>query len=457
MTQLLLKNRYQIVKTLAEGGFGQTYVAHDTDLPSSRLCVIKELKVIAQAPEIYRLAKERFQREAAILEKLGEGHGQIPTLFAYFEENGKFYVVQEFISGPTLTQKVIKDGPLNDVDVAQMLVDLLLILTFVHAQKIVHRDIKPDNIILRSEDERPVLIDFGAVKECVGTMLSPSGKSVSTVIVGTPGFMSSEQAIGRPNYSSDLYSLGLTAIFCLTGKIPQEIENDFDTDSLLWLPEWPIDPRLVQVINKAIESHPRDRFTNSQEMLAALQPVITHPISLPSLTNTSSLSKSSPLTEVDLTTNFSQMNTKLQPNSRLNMEEYHRLEQVLSQLIDPVAAALIMQNSASQASSWQQLIDNVMVYLKPNQLTELKNKLQKQPPKSVIVPETPEISQPMIDQAFIIDCERKLAQVIGPLAQIVVKKTLNKFPHLNHTQLIDALAEQTGNPQKSAEFKRLFN
>lgn len=97
MNQQILNNRYRIINTLASGGFGETFLAQDTQMPSGRFCVIKQLKPIVNNPQIYQLVQERFQREAAILEELGETNNQIPRLYAYFTENGQFYLVQEWI------------------------------------------------------------------------------------------------------------------------------------------------------------------------------------------------------------------------------------------------------------------------------------------------------------------------------------------------------------------------
>ncbi|MGL4503287.1 MAG: protein kinase domain-containing protein, partial [Planktothrix sp.] len=137
--------------------------------------------------------------------------------------------------------------------------------------RIVHRDIKPDNIILKNSDGIPVLIDFGAVKETMGTVMNSSGNGTSSIVIGTPGFMPSEQAAGRPVYSSDLYSLGLTAIFLLTEKWPQELQTNHDTGEIVWRQYAPrISPSLATILDKAIMSHPRDRFHSAREMLDAL-------------------------------------------------------------------------------------------------------------------------------------------------------------------------------------------
>ena len=272
MTPTLLNNRYHVSQALGAGGFGNTFLAEDTHMPSRRRCVIKQLKPVTHDPQTYKLVQERFQREAAVLEELGEGNNQIPKLYAYFSEAGQFYLVQEWIEGDTLTKKVEQGGRLSDTEVKQILVSLLPVLDYVHSRHMVHRDIKPDNIIIRKRDGLPVLIDFGAVKEAMNTVVNEPGNSAPSMVIGTPGFMPWEQAGGRPTYSSDLYSLGLSAVFLLTGKMPQALETDARTGEFLWRQyAGNINSNLAMVIDRAIRFNPRDRFASAREMLNALQ------------------------------------------------------------------------------------------------------------------------------------------------------------------------------------------
>jgi len=272
MTLTLLNNRYRVVQTLGGGGFSNTFLAEDTHMPSGRRCVIKQLKPVTNDPQTYKLVQERFQREAAVLEDLGDGNNQIPKLFAYFTEAGQFYLIQEFIEGDTLTKKVEKEGIVSENEVKQLLVSLLPVLDYVHSRHMVHRDIKPDNVIIRKRDNLPVLIDFGAVKEAMNTVVNDPRNSAQSMVIGTPGYMPSEQAGGRPTFSSDLYSLGLTAVFLLTGKIPQELETDARTGEFMWRRYAPnINSNLAMVLDQAIRFNARDRFGNAKAMLSALQ------------------------------------------------------------------------------------------------------------------------------------------------------------------------------------------
>ncbi|MFP4652999.1 MAG: protein kinase domain-containing protein [Phormidium sp.] len=267
----LIKDRYQVIRHLGSGGFGETFLAEDTQMPSGRRCVVKRLKPIADNSQIYQLVQERFQREAAILEELGSHHPQIPTLYGYFRDDDHFYLVQEYIEGETLSSYLQHHGLASESTVREILVSLLPVLEYVHSKKIVHRDIKPDNIILRTGSLEPVLLDFGAVKETMGTVVTEGGHSTRSVVVGTPGFMPSEQAGGRPVYSSDLYALGLTAIYALTGKIPDELDSDPMTGIVLWRNYAPgVTPTFASILDRAIHPHAPHRFPIARQMWEAL-------------------------------------------------------------------------------------------------------------------------------------------------------------------------------------------
>ena len=270
-TPMLVNNRYRVVRELGKGGFGTTSLVEDTQLPSGRSCVLKELLPVENSPEIYTLVKQRFEREAVILEELGNLTLQIPSLYAYFADNNKFYLVQEYVEGETIAQRVQSQGVMSDAAVREWMAGLLPVLAVVHDRKIIHRDIKPENVILRQRDHKPVLIDFGAVRETMGTQINANGKSTQSIVIGTPGFMPSEQAAGRAVFASDLYSLGLTAIYALTGMIPQELQTDPMTGNVQWRQYAPsVSAGLAAVIDRSIAPMSRDRCQTSGQMLDEL-------------------------------------------------------------------------------------------------------------------------------------------------------------------------------------------
>jgi serine/threonine protein kinase, bacterial len=261
--QHLLKHRYRILRILSEaGGFGQTFLAEVTDTPSRRRCVIKKLRPIADL-EGFKLAQERFRREAAVLERLGDSSDRIPKLYAYFVENQEFYLVQELMEGPTLREVVRHAAPLSEKAAGEILVELLGVLTYVHEKKVIHRDIKPDNVILRRRDNKPVLIDFGIVKEVLCVC---DGSPAPSMTAGTPGYISPEQAAGRPVFASDLYGLGATAIFLLTGKSPQGM-TDPATGRIHWREHTPeVSPSFAAVLDKSTELYVHNRYQTAVQM-----------------------------------------------------------------------------------------------------------------------------------------------------------------------------------------------
>ncbi len=268
----LIIGRYRILYPLQEGGFGETFLVEDIHLPSQRRCVLKLLKPVHDNPEFYKLIKDRFQREAAIQETLGEICPQIPRLYAYFSEGDRFYLVEEWIDGDTLSAKVAEVGRFSEVAVIEILNQLLLTVDTVHQHQIIHRDIKPDNVILRRRDGKPVLIDFGAVKESMGATLDSQGVSGRSIIIGTANYMAPEQSVGRPLYASDLYSLGLTAVYLLTGRSPGELHHDPHTGKVEWRSQIPqISEELAKIIDTAIHPHPQERYASAQDMFQALQ------------------------------------------------------------------------------------------------------------------------------------------------------------------------------------------
>ncbi len=267
----LLGGRYQVLRALGRGGFGETFLAKDLQMPSARECVIKQLKPLTHDSATYTLIRDRFAREAEVLEKLGERSPQIPRLYAYLSEGGEFYLVQEWIDGNTLTQRLNREGRWSPAAVDNLLRQLLPVLETVHSCGIIHRDLKPDNIIVRHQDQRPFLIDFGAVKETMGAQINSLGSPVSSIVVGTPGFMPPEQAAGRPGYASDLYSLGWTAIYLLTGCFPEEFPADPHTGDLIWSDTLKtLPPNLRACLEGSTHTYPRSRFGSANDMLTTL-------------------------------------------------------------------------------------------------------------------------------------------------------------------------------------------
>jgi tetratricopeptide (TPR) repeat protein/predicted Ser/Thr protein kinase len=266
----ILVGRYQILKHLGGGGFGETYVACDTQLPGNPQCVVKKLKLQTTDPVTLQTARRLFDTEAQVLYKLGT-HEQIPQLLAYFEEKEEFYLVQEFIEGHDLSQEITPGKTFSQEQVISLLQEILQILDFVHRQKVIHRDINPYNLLRRKQDGKLFLIDFGAVKEITTQVISLNGKTKFTVAIGTPGYIPGEQAQGNPKFSSDIYAVGIIGIQALTGLSPDQLEKDTDTNEIIWQNQAQVSHELANFIDKLVRYDFRQRYPSATEALQALK------------------------------------------------------------------------------------------------------------------------------------------------------------------------------------------
>lgn len=268
---MMLAGHYQIVSSLGSGGFGQTFLAQDNDLPDNPLCVIKKLKPRSTDPDTLRTAKRLFDCEAQTLARLGD-HDRIPRLLDHFEQEGEFYLVQEYIEGQPLDREIPDDLQLGEPEVMALLQDILQVLVFVHGQNVIHRDIKPANLIRRSKDGQIVLIDFGAVKEVSTQTSLIQGQTSLTVAIGSPGYMPNEQMAGAPRYSSDVYAVGIMGIRALTGVSPKYFKTDPQTSEIKWRDLAPqVSREFAAVIDRMVCYDFRDRYPTALQALQALQ------------------------------------------------------------------------------------------------------------------------------------------------------------------------------------------
>ncbi|HIK05895.1 MAG TPA: tetratricopeptide repeat protein [Trichormus sp. M33_DOE_039] len=263
-----LVGRYQIISHLGGGGFGDTFVACDTHLPGSPKCVVKKLQPQSKDPTTLEIARRLFDTEAQVLYKLGT-HDRIPQLLAYFEDNAEFYLVQELIPGYNLSQEITPGTTYSETEVTTLLQEILTILEFVHQQNVIHRDINPRNI-LRREDGKLVLIDFGAVKQITTQIINTAGQPKSTVVIGTPGYIPGEQAQGNPKFSSDIYAVGIVAIQALTGVSPLHIEHDSETNEIIWRNQANVSAEFADFIDKMVCYDFRQRYSTATVALTAL-------------------------------------------------------------------------------------------------------------------------------------------------------------------------------------------
>lgn len=266
----IVGGRYKIIKRLAAGGFGMTFLAEDQHLPNNHPCVVKQLKPQSTDAKTLEIARRLFNTEAKVLHKLGN-HQKIPQLFAFFEENNEFYLVQEYIHGHPLSDELKLSKRWNEAETINLLKEILEILEFVHHENVIHRDVNPRNILRDENDGRLFLIDFGAVKEITTQiLLTTPGQTALSVIIGTPGYMPSEQANGHPKMSSDIYAVGMIGIQALTGLSPEQLTKNNDTAEIIWQNKVSVSPEFAQVLSTMVRYDFRERYPSAVEALAAI-------------------------------------------------------------------------------------------------------------------------------------------------------------------------------------------
>ncbi|MEH2069954.1 MAG: serine/threonine-protein kinase [Nostoc sp.] len=280
----LLGGRYRPTQVLSdEGGFGRTYLAEDVH-KLNECCVVKQFAPKLHGTGPLTKAVELFKQEASRLQQLAE-HPQIPTLLAYFEQNGYLFLVQQFIDGQNLLKEWGTQGNYNEIQIRELLLDLLPLLTFIHVRGVIHRDIKPQNIIRRQSDGRLVLIDFGASKQLTATVQTKIG-----TVIGSHGYTALEQMQeGKAYPASDLFSLGATCFHLLTGVRPSQL---WIHQGYGWVKSWQqylnspgrdkisVSVELAEILDRLLQPDIEKRYQSAEEVIADLTPSLSPPLPL---------------------------------------------------------------------------------------------------------------------------------------------------------------------------------
>ncbi|MEH2067013.1 MAG: serine/threonine-protein kinase [Nostoc sp.] len=454
----LLDGRYQVLQVLGGGGFGQTYIAQDTHRPGFPKCVVKHLKPVTRSPEFLETARRLFTSEAETLEQLGN-HDQIPRLLAYFEDNQEFFLVQEFIEGHTLKVELPPNQRWTQEQVIQLLQQILGILQFIHSHNVIHRDIKPDNIIRRQRDGKLVLIDFGAVKQIQTQLLTVAGQTGASIIIGTPGYMSTEQGQGKPRPNSDIYSLGIIGIQALTGLHPVNFEEDPDTGEISWQHQANVSSELASVLSKMVLHHFKQRYQSAAEILRVLEHLDTRVEAQQPQPSSFTQPPQASLTRQNSIGYF--------PTSILSPENYNRLEKILLEFVGPVAPRLLQQVAASTPNP-EELISQLALHLRANQQIDFHKKtifvlekptlLQELTVKSdsstIISNNLSNQESELITDNFVEKCERELADLIGPIAKFLVQKAVKSSGQISRVELVKILASKIPEAQKALQFQQ---
>ena len=485
-----LAGHYQIIRHLGGGGFGQTFLARDAHLPGQPFCVVKQLKPKVSDSGTLGTAKRLFENEANTLYRLGV-HDQIPRLLAHFEQDNEFYLVQDYVEGTTLDTELVVGRQFNELAVILMLQDVLQVLAFVHEQKVIHRDIKPANLIRRFRDSKIVLIDFGAVKEVNHVTGLPVDQTSMTVAIGSPGYMPVEQQCFKPQYSSDLYALGIVCIRALTGLHARDIPKDLHSDEFSFsLVEdlVSVSPQLAKILEKMVRYDYRQRYSNALEALKVVQQLTGTPrvmgmqtVTLPPVVNDATealeFSEDHRGGDVPSVQSFSQL--KDLPSDRKK-----ELERLLASEIGPIAK-LLMHQVLDSATSVQDFLQRLGPHCPENQRTQflarvgnLLKDLDVSPSQSTAKSSTGKNSTGKsqtyrqtatsnqitqagntapsagVDADFVKECERALAKEIGPIAAIMVQRTISKQPTISRLQLVESLMQHLPNEAKRESFRK---
>jgi WD40 repeat protein len=262
---LWLGDRYRAVKVIGQGGFGKTFLAVDQSNPALPYCVVKQSLPLRQLNLSSQQTADLFCQEAERLAELGT-HPQIPRLWEHFAWQDSQYLVQEHIDGQNLEVLLAEEKTFSEERVRQVLQDLLPVLRFVHGHQVIHRDIKPENIICPQQSDKLVLVDFGASKFVTETMLVRTG-----TLIGSAGYVAPEQAMGKAEFSSDLYSLGVTCIHLLTGLHPFDLYS-ISEDAWVWTQylAQPVSYNLRQVLDKLLQKATSRRYRTATAVLQDL-------------------------------------------------------------------------------------------------------------------------------------------------------------------------------------------
>ncbi|MUG95176.1 protein kinase [Scytonema sp. UIC 10036] len=393
----LIGHRYLINKLLGKGGFGRTYLVYDTQR-FGEPCVLKEFVPPNTSERLLNKYRDLFEREAKVLYQIN--HPQIPKFLAWLTEQERLFILQEYIEGQTYSQ-LLRDRqsrqkkPFSEAEVIQWLLELLPVLDYLHQLNIIHRDIAPDNVILSPKQSKPVLIDFGIVKQKVSEVWNADPEndqySVMGSVVGKIGYSPPEQLrLGQCYPCSDLYALGVSAIVLLTGKMPNLLLDP----ALKW--QWrsyaKVSPQLSEILEKMIAENPLDRYQLATEVFDELQ----------------GFYRSQGESHL-LSANFgvSQPNKK-EPTDRNGEIEATKTEE------------------AEENKLWKQ------------QLPDIKTNIE---------------NTRGIDSEFLEFCQQELTSFVGPFASVLLKNTLNQFPQLTPRELVEHLAVAIPHSQRSQEFR----
>ena len=498
----IVHNRYCIQRILGQGGFGRTYLATDTHRFDDR-CVLKEFLPLNKSNYVVEKSRSLFEREAKTLYQID--HPQIPKFLAWFTHDHRLFIVQEYIDGQTyahlLRDRYMHNQCFSESEIVQWLSDLLGVLSYLHSKGIVHRDISPDNIMLPTGRSKPVLIDFGLVKQTVSEMwkMSPSGQYNSqNSFVGKLGYAPPEQIrMGKCFPASDLYALGVTAIVLLTGREPNLL---MDQGSLEW--DWrshvQVSDALANILDTMLAEKPNNRYASAQDARNVLQNLNNlegrgQRLSVSSshvTPQTGSINQESTRPSISSVSSSAPLPATPSPSSiTITPAILELYKEELMKVIGPIASYVVAETYAKHPEASPAHLMNLLTREIPNtqQIGAFKQSLkqailkhtstsraqpleQSQPattPKSmpqdsskrfpnsvssVSSRHKPQTSS--VSPAFIEHCRSELARCIGPMATFVMDDVLAHGSYTSPQQLVRAIAAEIPDAKKAKTFEQ---
>ncbi len=445
----MLAGHYQIVRHLSSSEFSQTYVAKDCYLPGKSLCVVKRFQPKVRDLATLKAARQLFDCEAEVLYRLGS-HDQIPRMLAHFAQENEFFLVQELIAGHLLSEELIPGKKFIEAEAIALLQSILHVLDFVHTRQIIHRNIKPTNLIRRSDDGNIVLMDFGAVKKVIAQLAHPTGMKVA---VGSPGYMPSEQQSCNPQFSSDIYAVGMIGIQAVSGIDPLDLPQDSRHSEILFKNVTRVSPSLADILERMVHYDYRQRYQNAREVLAALHSLNSHT----NITQKPTNYNTQYLLSVELANQ--DVFTPRVEEFELPRDVQEQLHRLLVNEIGPIGLVMLKQ-ALVYAVNWQDLVEQLTERMPTEKRSQLRSQLNLlyNDQNSLLLAEQPIsassaiVHTPIVEPEFVMKCQLELAKLIGPIAALFVKQTVATKPNISKTQLVETLAKCL----PSSELSQLF-
>jgi serine/threonine-protein kinase len=261
----LLGGRYQFIRVLESNAFGQTYLAEDLRADNQAKCVVKRLQVNSKNPRTQRFVSILLKKKAETLS--GFTFEQTPKILNFFEDPSGFYLVEEYIDGVPLSEAIAESSPMEEDKVASLIQEILEVLLVVHGWGVIHRCLKPENLIRRFSDQKLVLIGFGIFKEISAQVMrsqQPTGQAAPSI---TSAYLPPEHTQGPLQFNSDIYAAGMIGVHALTGlsegdlfKLRSLTTNGAAPPRLLWREKATVSSSLADIIDRMIHPNASQRY-----------------------------------------------------------------------------------------------------------------------------------------------------------------------------------------------------